>query len=149
MDEQEAVALEIAAAIDSGRGLTVQQYRALLDSLGSAAQPGIRRLHELVNAVPLVGGTGASGGGGPVQPRIVLLAPDDAAAVTNPALIEQHLIAMHDANPDRRGVVVVQPEALQALKKRRTAARLEGVSYPGSHSFCGRFVLPLSQQKPG
>lgn len=132
MAEQEGLAQEIAAAIDSGQGLSDQQYKALLDSLREAGQPDVLPLHERVNLpVPPAGG-----GGGPAGPRIVLVS-SNAAAATLPALIEEHLIATHANTSSRRGVVLVQPEALQALKRRRSASLPDSITYDGK-SFGGR-----------
>ena len=71
---------------------------------------------------------------------MVLLPPQGAVpggTVGERGLIEEHLIALNTAHPSRLGVIVVVPEALQALKKRRSGSLPDGVTYD-ANSFGGR-----------
>ena len=123
-----ADAAAIAAAIDAGHVLSEQQHLDLLHSAANAAQQqqgAAQSLHEAVNS------------GAHPLPRVVVLPPQGAVpAVGVRGLIEEHLIALNTAQPNRLGVIVVMPEALQAHKKRRGGLP-DGVTYEGS-SFGGR-----------
>jgi hypothetical protein len=99
-----ADAAAIAAAIDAGHVLSEQQHLNLLHSAANAAQQHQGAAQSLHEAVPAVGERG---------------------------LIEEHLIPLNNAQPNRFGVVVMMHEALQAHKKRRGGLP-DGVTYEGS-----------------
>lgn len=118
-DPVAAAAAAIAADIDAGRGLTDEQYRAILDSAAVAGGGGA--LLAAVNA-------GAE--------RVVLIAPADTRSVIEKSLIDDFLIPV---TPQRKGVIVLLPHELRASKKRRAHELPEGVEY-GGNTYGGRCV---------
>lgn len=118
----------LSILIDTGQGLTEQQYLSLLESVVADANAVQQQAQQHGQAQPLLLAVNL----GAHPPRVVVLAAQAAAPLVGErGLIEEHLIAVNNADPQRRGVIVVVAEALQAHKKRRGGGLPDGVAYSG------------------